>query len=339
MSRITQRDIARLAGVSQATVSQVLNNRHDSTTRLSPETRQRVLAVIRETGYAANPAARQLVRRRNEILGVFTYEPVFPSGSADFYHPFLIGIEDRAEQLGCDLLLFTSAPVTGGTRRIFHENNRLRIADGCLLLGREIPGEELAQLIRTEYPFVAIGRRDDAGGPVPYVGADYATATRALVGRAKHAGHRAMAYVGAGEGAESAVDRMRGFLDATNGEGLHVPIEGRDVAATLTTLRASGVTAAFMEDIADGIALVAEARARGLKVPDDMSVIALGDPTRPVQTDLEFTGFRIPRRQMGQQAVDVLADRLEDEAAEGQRLLPCELVEGQTLGTPRKDTK
>src|SRR5262245_12848300 len=121
-NRITQREVARLAGVSQTTVSLVLNNRVEAATRIAPETRERVLQVIRETGYVADPLARSLVRRQNQILGVFTYEPVFPKGSADFYHPFLVGIEACAESLGCDLLLFTSAPVTNGTRRIFNDN-------------------------------------------------------------------------------------------------------------------------------------------------------------------------------------------------------------------------
>src|SRR4051812_28212608 len=142
-TRLTQRDIARLAKVSQTTVSLVLNNRSDATARIPAETRDRVLKVIRETGYQADPLARRMTQQRNQILGVFTYESVFPSASGDFYHPFLAGIEYSAEQLGWDLLLFTSAPVTEGHRRIFHENNRLRIADGCLLLGRQIPTEEL----------------------------------------------------------------------------------------------------------------------------------------------------------------------------------------------------
>jgi DNA-binding LacI/PurR family transcriptional regulator len=220
-ARLTQRDIARLAKVSQTTVSLVLNNRSDVTARIPAETRDRVLKVIRETGYQADPLARRMLRQRNQILGVFTYESVFPSSSGDFYHPFLAGIEDCAERLGCDLLLFTSAPVTEGRRRIFHENNRLRIADGCLLLGRQIPGDELARLLAEGYPFVSVGRRDDAGGPVPYVGADYVAATAGMVERALALGHRRLAFVGLGVGAESAADRLRGFRRTAGNRARH----------------------------------------------------------------------------------------------------------------------
>jgi DNA-binding LacI/PurR family transcriptional regulator len=337
--RITQRDIARLANVSQATVSTVLNNRHDATTRIAPETRERVLEVIRKTGYVADPAARQLMRKRNEIIGVFTYESVFPSTSADFYHPFLIGIEERAEELGCDLLLFTSAPVSGGARRIFHENNRLRLADGCLLLGREIPHEELRRLIVEEYPFVAIGRRDDAGGPVPYVGADYAAATQQLVEQVRELGHRQLAYVGVGEGAESAADRLRGFRAAAGKRSRHIRAAGRPAGDLLDELLGAGITAVFFEDMVDAAAVAELAFERGLAVPDDLSMVALGDPTGPVRTELDFTGFHIPRKEMGRQAVHALATLPDDRGVPVQKLLPCQLVVGQTVSAPRKDAQ
>ncbi|MBX6750018.1 MAG: LacI family DNA-binding transcriptional regulator [Micromonosporaceae bacterium] len=213
--RVTQRDIARLAGVSQPTVSLVLNNRAEGDVRISPETRERVLRVIRETGYVADPVARRLAARFNRIFGVFTYEPAFPSGSWDFFYPFLLGIEEAAERIGCDLLLFTSAPVVDGRRRIFNQDNRLRLADGCILLGREIDAGELRRLNEDGYRFVAIGRRDDAGGPVPYVGADYASAVGELVRLALARGHRRLGYVGLADGVESTRDRRQGFVDHT----------------------------------------------------------------------------------------------------------------------------
>ncbi|WP_433162795.1 LacI family DNA-binding transcriptional regulator [Kribbella sp. CA-247076] len=331
-ARLTQRDIARLAKVSQTTVSLVLNNR---AVRVPPETRERVLEVIRETGYQADPLARRMVEQRNQILGVFTYESVFPSSTGDFYHPFLAGIEDCAERLGWDLLLFTSAPVTSGQRRIFHENNRLRIADGCLLLGRRIPGDELARLIAEDYPFVSVGRRDDAGGPVPYVGADYGSATSALVERAFALGHRRVAYVGPGAGAESSTDRLRGFRRTAGRRARHVPTD-RPAAEVLGTLVDARITAVFVEERADAVALADAAADRGVDVPGDLSVIALGDATRPATTGIEFSGFHVPRQEMGSQATELLEAILSGRAEAGtQRLLPCELTEGTTLIAPK----
>lgn len=317
-TRITQREVARLAGVSQTTVSLVLNNRVEAATRIAPETRERVLQVIRETGYVADPLARSLLRQHNQILGVFTYEPVFPKGSADFYHPFLVGIEACAESLGCDLLLFTSAPVTDGTRRIFHENNRLRLADGCVLLGREIPADELERLVAEGHPFVSVGRRESGpSGPVPYVGADYATATAELTRRVLAHGHSRVAYVGWGGPVESSADRYRGFRSVIP-DGPHLTAEGGP-DRVLSDLAGTGVTAVVCEDPDDAVALLDE----GL----ELSLVALGEATRH-----EINGLRIPRREMGYQAVEVLVDILHGpDGGEHQRLLPCELIEGNTL--------
>ncbi|MEU4608354.1 LacI family DNA-binding transcriptional regulator [Kribbella sp. NPDC023972] len=334
-TRLTQRDIARLAKVSQTTVSLVLNNRSDASARIPAETRDRVLKVIRETGYQADPLARRMVQQRNQILGVFTYESVFPSSSGDFYHPFLAGIEECAERLGWDLLLFTSAPVTAGRRRIFHENNRLRIADGCLLLGRHIPGDELARLIAEEYPFVSVGRRDDAGGPVPYVGADYAPATRIVVERAQALGHRRIAFAGPGAGAESSADRLRGFRQAAGARAPHLPTVDRSGGDLLDSLLDQKVTAVFVEERTDAVALLAAATARGVDVPADLSVIALGDSTRPAESDIDLTGFHVPRRAMGLRAVELLEAVLSGTATERQLLLPCELTDGTTLTSPK----
>lgn len=337
-----------MAGVSQPTVSLVLNGRTTADkagVRIPEETRERVLRVIRESGYVPDPVARRLVARNNRILGVFTYEAVFPSATNDFYHPFLVGIEEAAELAGCDLLLLTSASgaasVNGGRRRALGEDNRLRLADGCLLLGRSLDREDLTRMVAEEYPFVAIGRRDDAGGPVPYVGVDYATAVGQIVRLAVERGHRRLAYLGLPAEAESSADRRRGLLDAAEevkGSGARVVLEelsgGRDAGELLVALRAARASVVLVEHFATAVDLVAEAERQGLRVPADLSVVTLGDPTTPVPTDVDFSGFRIPREEMGRQAVELLADMLEGNAGTTQRLLPCELVTGATLGPP-----
>jgi DNA-binding LacI/PurR family transcriptional regulator len=84
---LTQHDIAKLAGVSQATVSLVLNGAPTALARIPAETRERVQEVIRKTGYVADPIARRMAKGLNRILGVFTYEPAFPSERPTFLRP------------------------------------------------------------------------------------------------------------------------------------------------------------------------------------------------------------------------------------------------------------
>lgn len=331
--RLTQRDIARLAGVSQATVSLVLNGATSAEGRIPQETRERVNKVIRDTGYVADPVARRMAKGLNRILGVFTYEPAFPSAQADFFAPFLLGIEEAAQELGYDLLLLTSA-AGGAQRKIFGSNTRLRLADGCLVLGREFDREELGLLVKGDYPFVAVGRRDDAGGPVPYVGGDYAAATAVLVDRARSLGHTRLGYVGPSEGAESTIDRWAGFSGAIAGLHLvaHISDVGQAGDKTLDFIVASGATVVFFTELADAIAVDHAARARGIDVPADLSIVVLGNHIRAEQTGRRFTSFAIPREAMARAATEMLVRRVEADSPIQQILLTCEPVEGETLG-------
>lgn len=172
---------------------------------------------------------------------------------------------------------------------------------------------------------------------MPYVGADYPAGVSALVQLATGLGHTHLAYLGEGSGPESYADRMRGFTDAVTAAGAsghHAP--AADLARAFDSLLAAGTTALFVEEYADAVALLGLAAERGLRIPADLSILTLGDPTRPTsQPEVELTGFRIPRRQMGAQAVDVLMALLEGDTKDSQRLLGCELVAGATLAPPR----
>jgi DNA-binding LacI/PurR family transcriptional regulator len=335
--RLTQKDIARLAGVSQATVSFVLNGSPENAKRIPAETRERVQAVIRETGYVADPVARRMVKGLNRILGVFTYEPAFPSAQADFFTPFLLGIEEAAQELGYDLLLLTGA---GINRRIFGENVRLRLADGCIILGRQFARDELERLVGGDFPFVAVGRRDDAGGPVPYVGGAYQKATAGLVERARALGHRRIAYVGLNEGAESTVDRWLGFEPAVDDAELVFSrfAVGQPPGETLDAIVAAGATCIFFTELADAIAVDAIARHRGIRVPSDLSIVVLGNHIRAEEHGRRFTSFSIPREAMGRAATEMLVRRVENNAPVEQVLLDCPIVEGDTLGPVSSQT-
>lgn len=340
--KVTQRDIARLAGVSQATVSVVLNAARESTVRVPEETRTKVLSVIAETGYVADPVAQRMAKGRNLILAVFTYEPAFPLEQQNFFAPFLFGIEQAAQGAGYDLLLMTGASrKADGRKRIFDTGNRLRLADGCVILGREFDRSELARLVAEGFPFVAIGRRDDAGGPVPYVGADYAVATGALVDLAIERGHRRFAYVGPTDDVEASRDRWRGFRAHTGGVATmvcHVAHTGRSGEDLLAKLRTAGATVAFLTERADAIELHRAAAAAGVHVPRDLSIVVLGSHNRSARTGVKFTTYAIPREEMGHRATNALIAVLNGEPGP-QILLPCQIEPGETLADlgPGKD--
>jgi DNA-binding LacI/PurR family transcriptional regulator len=346
--RRRQSDIARAAGVSQATVSMVLNGRTGRGAAISTDTRERVLAAAAELGYAGNPAARSLAGGRNQLLGVFTFESVFPAESADFYHPFLVGVEREAEAEGYDLILFTSATGADGRRRIYRDSfNRLRMADGCVLLGYERDRSELDRLAGEDFPFVVIGRRDVPGRDVAYVAADYTGPTAEAVGRLAALGHRAIGYLGSGLDAEHVLDREAGYRQAVvthnldRDPRLHVSPARALRLDDLRALLGLGVTAFLTEDDAILRRLLELTRAVGLHAPDDFSLVTLVDPS-PLRPDAAgVSALRVPRLEMGAAAVRMLGGMLSDSPQDGadarqprRLVLPCDLAAGTTTGPP-----
>ncbi|MEV0648252.1 LacI family DNA-binding transcriptional regulator [Phytomonospora sp. NPDC050363] len=338
----TQIDLARHAGVSQATVSQVVNETPERPARLTPETRQRVLDAIEDLGYRANPAARSLKGKQNRLLGLHTFEAVFPVDQRDFYFPFLLGVEEEVARQGYDLILFASA-VAGARRPIFVDGvNRLRLADGAVLLGRHMRRDDLAELVKEDYPFVFIGRRELGATPLSYVGADYITATRDLVGRFAELGHRRIAFLRQPGRSEPTVDRERGYREGLAAADAGEPIEheGAFTAVELRSLLDAGVTAILAEPTEDDrIAADVEAAAAelGVSIPEDLSVGLLGDPTWS-QSANDWTRFAVPRPEMGRRAVRLLIELLEtghDTAR--QDLVACDYIAGETLSRPRRE--
>ncbi|MBX2997098.1 MAG: LacI family DNA-binding transcriptional regulator [Caldilineaceae bacterium] len=342
--RPRQIDVARLAGVSPTTVSFVLNGRIDSNVRISPETRQRVLDAIETLGYVANPVARSLAGGQNWLLGVFTYEAIFPIQNQDFYYPFLVGIEEEAAALGYDLLLFTSVIGLDGRRSIYRNGaNRLQLADGAILLGLEEEKGELLRLTEEDYPFVFVGRRQVEGATIRYVGADYVAATAGIVEHLCAHSHRGIAYLGMAVDNESARDRFLGYGQGLRQAGLTVnpawvhrtqteAISPAFVEAHL----AQGVTAFVVEHDSIIDHLYSAAAHLGMSIPKDFSVALLGDPLSGSKLSRNVMAFTIPRREMGAQAVRLLAQLLNDSPASAEQIiLPCQFVPGETVAPPK----
>lgn len=339
-------DVARLAGVSPATVSLVVNGRLSGNVRIPLETQQRVLDAVQQVGYVADPIAQSLSGARNRLLGVFTFDSIFPVEFRDFYYPFLVGVENAAEELNFDLVLFTSTSARDGKRHIYRGGaNRLRLADGAVLLGAEDDKLELQRLVDEQYPFVFIGRRELPVGSISYAAADYAAATSELVEYLLALGHRRVAYLGAATINESATDRRCGYHAAFVRNDLAFDadwmwLQGEQhLPDVLGGWLKMGVTAVVVETGPFSAALVQTCHDMGLLLPQDLSIAFLGDLVLDLPWELEATTFAIPRQEMGATAVRLLAELLaqDDAAAVRQVTLPCRLSPGNSCVAPRSD--
>lgn len=335
-------DVAKFANVSTAVVSSVINHKQGTTIRVSPETTIRVLAAVQKLGYVPNVVARSLAQGRNHILGVFTHESIFPVDQRSFYHPFLLGIEEEAENYGYDLLLFSSARTADGKRRIYGNSvNRLQVADGAILLGREENKDEISQLIKDEYPFVYVGRREVPVGSLSYVAADYASATIDVVEHLLRFGHRKLMLLGSQAPYEPVFDRQEGFVKAHRTHGLPLVPEYRTrvtpealSAEMLLGWLEQGTTAFVIEDDTLAKPFLQLAKCQGLCPPQDFSLAVLGDPLEMDEDIPDWTTFKIPRRDMGRQAVRLLIEILgrANPVEPHVITLPCRFVPGQTSG-------
>lgn len=360
--RSTQRDIAQRTGVSQATVSLVISGGAAST-QIAESTRRAVLAAADEMGYTANVAARSLKGGRNRLLGLYTFESVFPTDQRDFYYPFLLGVEEEAARQGYDLLLFSSTGTDRDAARFGPRDahasgapaaersiyvggsNRLKIADGCVLLGRNVRREELSALVREDFPFVFVGRREVDDAELSYVAADYVAATGALVAELARLGHRRILYLRALEDSEPTRDREEGYRRGLAEAGI-VPDEAliRTLAdpADLSIERVEewigglGITALLVEPTEDDRlteALATMAGTRRVRFPADCSLALLGDPPCWTPELRDWTRFSLPRAQMAGQAVRVLIELLDQESHEPRQLtVPCAYVPGDSIG-------
>jgi DNA-binding LacI/PurR family transcriptional regulator len=338
------KDVAKYAGVSEASVSVVLNGRVGENVRVSEATQLKIWDAVRALGYVANPVAQSLAGGQNHIIAVFTFESVFPMDVSSFYYPFLIGIEQEADEQGYDLLLITgSADSVSGRRRIYEQNfNRLSRADGAILLGHG-DKDEVYQLLEDGFPFVYVGRRESPQDKISYVAADYVSATEQIVEYLVENGHRRLAYIRTSRHNEASMDRLIGYQQAI--QKFHIAStstaswsgEIQDFTAELMSdyLR-SGVTAFVVEDDALGQRLLEVARQLSLQCPRDFSLAVLGNPLNPMQVLPDWTSFNIPRREMGREALCLLVELLsksnEEKILPLRKILPCTFVSGTTTG-------
>ncbi|HEX6686725.1 MAG TPA: LacI family DNA-binding transcriptional regulator [Candidatus Limnocylindrales bacterium] len=333
--RPRQQDIARLAGVSQTAVSLVLNGK-TAAHGIAKDTERKVLEAMRQLGYVPNVTAQALRRGRNGLIGVHTFEPLFPS-KGTYYDEFMIGIEDQAIRSGQDLVLFTSVHQREGDQSIYRRGqNRLRLADGAIILGFNQHGDELARLAAEGFPFVFIGRRESAADLMPYITPDYATAVSDLVDRAHEAGHRRAAYLSLPDRVEPRVERRTAFLESCVRNGITVTDEsvagpGKLTGAWLSAVRAAGTTVLFVESSSHLEELARLCTQAGVRIPQQMSVVGL-DSIDAASTTHTWTHLTVARRALGARAVEMLLELLDGwRDIHQHEYHPCGIEQGTTL--------
>jgi LacI family transcriptional regulator len=324
--RVTIADVARLAGVSKATVSRVLNGRPD----VDQATQARIEQIMAETGYVPSTRAVDLARGRTRTLGVLA-----PTLRTPWMPELLQGIADVVEPSGYGLLLHSAAGGGPALER-FAVSVRGHAVDGVLAVD---PGEaagHLRELHERGLPVVVV----DAAGrgtPLPCVGADHADGGRRAADLLLAAGRLRVAMITGPSGDPAGTARADGFGERLTGTGAvlrasHVTeADGTEQGGYEAVQRLLRARLFFDGLFAHGDAMAAGAlralHEAGRPVPGEVAVVGFGDLPPAEHTSPPLTTVRVPWAQMGGAAARALIDRLRGEhPADGPVVFETSLV-------------
>jgi LacI family transcriptional regulator len=334
---VTISDVAAYAGVGVSTVSRVLND----SPKVSESTRARVLAAIDVLEYRPNPLAQGLSRGRCQTVGVVV--PFFTHASAV---ERLRGVVTALSGSRYDLVLFNvESPIHRDEH--FSALTRRDRADGLLLLSLPPRPSDLTRLEDAGVPVVLVDAR---GTDVSMVITDDVEGGRLATRHLLALGHERIAFIGEAPdnefGFTASPARELGYRQTLAGAGLETRHEfvrygphDRTAAQRLTEqllAQRDRPTAVFASSDVQATGVLAAARAAGLRIPDDLSVVGFDDIEISAYAGL--TTVRQPLYESGRLGAQLLLESLAHNGASPPTVheLPLDLVERSTTGPPRR---
>jgi LacI family transcriptional regulator len=339
---LTLKDIAAMAGVSAATVSYVLNN----TAPVSPETREKVEKIIKETGYRSNILAKGLRTNKTRLVGILVEDITV------WHTAFIIdGINEIAEANGYNTILCNLRLLSKIESQFEHISKFQKDIDKAVdvLVGMQVDGiiyvgmhdRKISHILRNmDKPVVySYCYSDGEGSSVRYNNEDTAyTITKMLIDR----GNRDIAVINGHADSEPAKLRFRGFCRALDEAGIRLKPEnitrgnwqyqGGYAAAKQLLDRPDHPQAivAMNDEMAVGVYDVA--RELGLSIPDDVSVTGFDNAGIIQHLTPHLTTVDRPLQEMGYRSMEILLGYISGEVKESHNIiLPCRLLEGDSI--------
>ncbi|WP_189223765.1 LacI family DNA-binding transcriptional regulator [Saccharothrix coeruleofusca] len=331
---VTIADVARAAGVSPSTVSYVLSGKRS----ISEGTRRRVERSIRELGYHPNAGARALASSRTNVLALVA--PLRADVNVPVVMQFVGGVVTRARAHDHDVLLLTEDEGPDGLRRVAGS----ALADAVIVMDVEAAEPRLPVLRSLPLPAVLIGVPDEPHG-LACVDLDFTAAGAACVGHLAELGHRAIALVGPSpavyaRGTSYAGRFLRGFRAAVAQRAVRAaerpcPPSYDGLRACLDDVLGQGVTALVVHNEAVLGPLLPELARRGLRVPEDISVLAVCPADMAEFQAVPLSSVDIPSAELGGLAVELAMSAAPPARV---RLLPPRLTSRASTAPPRTAT-
>lgn len=330
----TINDVARLAGVSTSTVSYVMSGKRT----ISQRTREQVLSAMQELNYTPSSSARALASSRSNVLGLVA--PLRADVHVGVVMQFVTAVVTTARTFNYDVLLLTQDDL-GGVERVTSQS----MVDGLIMMDIEARDPRIPVLSKLEKPSVLIGMPKDSKG-LSCVDFDFAAASRISVDHLAELGHRSVAFIGSPKESlrrhATYADRaLQGFEEAcTEAELAYSAVSCEPNATALRSV----LDELFPEDPRNGSQptslvvhnesllplLPAALASRGLRVPEDVSEVAIAPAEVAAIAAKPWTVVEIPAMDIGRAAVEMVMDRFDREKPVEMRLLVPHLREGET---------
>ena len=338
MNRPTQVDVARLAGVSRATVSYVLNGQTEGRVPISEETRQRVLEAIEELGYEPDARAQALRSGNTNTIAL-----IIPDLRNPHFCELATGIEEAARASGYHLLLSSTTLNDEYAVEIFKDLSRRRF-DGLILgssfiLKSKEAQATLEQVRKRGLPIVELS--ENYG--VDSVGTDYRDATEEVMSYLLSLGHRRIGLIYGIGGHELAEDRRQPYRAALEIAG--IPIDetlivecgptiedGYQAAKKLIKLPSRPTAIISINDLLS-VGAVRAAVDAGLRVPNDLSLVGYDN--------IPMSNYLVPRlttvtkdaHASGKKAFELLMMRMQNSDLPRQKIhTPARLIIRESTG-------
>ncbi len=340
--RVTISDIAERAGVSIATVSFALNGRKG----VSDETRERVKQVAADLNWAPGSAARSLAEARTDTYGLVLARDPHTLGMEPFYMRFLAGVEVELSRRAIGLLLQVVATPADELATLQRWCAARRV-DGVLLVDVQVDDPRVAWGATPDALPAVVVADPSVAGDLSCVWTDDATSMRAAVAHLAELGHRRIARVAGIRAYAHTRIRDSAFLAATQQHGIEAQLLRTDYApesgrrATRRALRSATPPSALIYDNdVMAVAALGVAAELGLRVPDDLSIIAWDDSVLCEHTFPALTALSHDVIAFGTHAASRLADVIAGGSARAAHLdsTPALVVRGST-GPARQRTR
>jgi len=327
---VTIKDIAKAANISVTTVSRALNNYHD----VNEETKKRIKAIAEELGYSPNIAARSLISKKSRTLGLLLSNVTRASSKDNIAFEVLCGMNDRAGELGYDLVLFSTTPQKQHAKS-YKTLCQERGVDGVIIMGIRLDDPYLKEIVKSDIPCVLIDIMLE-GTNVGYVTSNNEEGARGATQYLLQGNHVKIGMINGHSQADVSMYRLNGYKQALEEAG--VPFDeslvvnglfseagGREAAIQLLQMHPD-ITALFCASDLMALGALQAARELELRVPEDLSIMGFDNIDIASYCSPALTTVHQHKYELGEQAAQMLIELLEDRDANHHTVLPTSLV-------------